>query len=46
MRIDFIVTDDQIETLKREFLPDTMYDCKVDDTLVCEWLDELIDRLA
>ena len=44
MKIEYILTEDQMETLCNYFAPDSSPD-EIQDYMYCEWLDTLIDNL-
>lgn len=44
MKLDYILTEDQMETLCKHFAPDSAPD-EIADYVYCEWLDTLIDNL-
>lgn len=45
MQIIYMITEDQMETLRNYFDPEKELDT-IQEYEVCEWLDELIDNLV
>ena len=45
MRLKFILTEDQMQTLVDHFSPDSNIQ-DIPESIYCEWIDELINNLV